>query len=312
MMQKNIFYGSCLLLSVLGFTSCIDEDLSDCPPATKDAEILYKLEVAQDVALGFSDEVHSLHLGFWNSPSTLFREDVIPQESLPADMIFRVTIPVDNYSHVAVANGEKSVDNSYAPYPANLSEALVEQPTSTADIISATGIPAYVGTLQMNMEKGFETDYYEVLLTAASSKYVLHVNRPATLKNMKCYIQGTKQNYAIWNKVWSFSDKVRTDASAFGMHSETVSDFEFYAFPTLIPAMRATPLEPGWWKLYFYSELGDKIVEHIFTIKEPVEPGRVFEATFHVTEQGGEAVDVDAGVEFNPDWKPGGDHDENV
>lgn len=111
-MQKNIFYGSCLLLSVLGFTSCIDEDLSDCPPATKDAEILYKLEVAQDVALGFSDEVHSLHLGFWNSPSTLFREDVIPQESLPADMIFRVTIPVDNYSHVAVANGEKSVDNS--------------------------------------------------------------------------------------------------------------------------------------------------------------------------------------------------------
>ena len=43
MRQKNIFYGSCLLLSVLGFTSCIDEDLSDCPPATKDAEILYKL-----------------------------------------------------------------------------------------------------------------------------------------------------------------------------------------------------------------------------------------------------------------------------
>lgn len=34
MMQKNIFYGSCLLLSVLGFTSCIDEDLSDLNSAT--------------------------------------------------------------------------------------------------------------------------------------------------------------------------------------------------------------------------------------------------------------------------------------
>ena len=311
-MQKNIFYGSCLLLSVMGFTSCIDEDLSDCPPATKDAEILYKLEVAQDVALGFSDEVHSLHLGFWNTPSSLFREDVIPQESLPADMIFRVTIPVDNYSHIAVANGESSTVGAYSPFPSNLSEALVSQPTSTADVISATCIPAYVGTLQMNMKKGFETDHYEVLLTAASSKYVLHVNRPATLKNMKCYIQGTKQSYAAWNKVWAYNEKVRTNASAYGTHGETTSDFEFYAFPTQVSVQRATPLEPGWWKLYLYSELGDKIVEHIFTIKEPVEPGQVFEATFNVTEQGGEAVDVDAGVEFNPDWQPGGDHDENI
>lgn len=311
-MQKNIFYGSCLLLSVMGFTSCIDEDLSDCPPATKDVEILYKLEVAQDVALGFSDEVHSLHLGFWNSPSSLFREDVIPQESLPADMIFRVTIPVDNYSHIAVANGEQSVDGAYSSYSSNLSEALVSQPTSTADVILATGNPAYVGTLQMNMQKGFETDYYEVLLTAASSKYVLHVNRPATLKNMKCYIQGTKQSYAPWDKVWAFNENVRTNASAYGTHGETTSNFEFYAFPTQVPVQRATPMEPGWWKLYFYSELGDKVVEHIFTIKVPVEPGRVFEATFNVTEQGGEAVDVDAGVEFDPDWQPGGDHDENI
>lgn len=296
----------------MGFTSCIDEDLSDCPPATKDVEILYKLEVAQDVALGFSDEVHSLHLGFWNSLSSLFREDVIPQESLPADMIFRVTIPVDNYSHIAVANGEQSADGAYSSYPSNLSEALVSQPTSTADVISATGTPAYVGTLQMNMQKGFETDYYEVLLTAASSKYVLHVNRPATLKNMKCYIQGTKQSYAPWDKVWAFNENVRTNASAYGTHGETTSDFEFYAFPTQVPVQRATQMEPGWWKLYFYSELGDKVVEHIFTIKEPVEPGRVFEATFNVTEQGGEAVDVDAGVEFDPDWQPGGDHDENI
>ena len=309
MMQKNIFYGSCLLLSVMGFTSCIDEDLSDCPPATKDAELLYKLEVAQDVALGFSDEVHSLHLGFWNTPSSLFREVVVPQESLPADMIFRVTIPVDNYSHIAVANGENSADGVYSPFPSNLSEALVSQPTSTADVISATGIPAYVGTLQMNMKKGFETDHYEVLLTAASSKYVLHVNRPVTLKNMKCYIQGTKQSYAAWDKVWAYNEKVRTNASAYGTHGETTSDFEFYAFPTQVSVQRATPLEPGWWKLYLYSELGDKIVEHIFTIKEPVEPGRVFEATFNVTEQGGEAVDVDAGVEFDPDWEPGGDFD---
>ena len=126
---------------------------------------------------------------------------------------------------------------------------------------------------------------------------------------MKCYIQGTKQSYAAWDKVWAYNEKVRTNASAYGTHDETTSDFEFYAFPTQVPAMRATPLEPGWWKLYFYSELGDKIVEHIFTIKEPVEPGQVFEATFNVTEQGGEAVDVDAGVEFDPDWEPGNDFD---
>ena len=152
---ENIFKALLFAAVAVSLSSCIDEDLSDCPPATKEAEILYKLEVAQDVALGFSDEVHSLHLGFWNSPSSLFREVVVPQESLPADMIFRVTIPVDNYSHIAVANGENSADGAYSPFPSNLSEALVSQPTSTADVISATGVPAYVGTLQMNMEKRF-------------------------------------------------------------------------------------------------------------------------------------------------------------
>lgn len=44
-------------------------------------------------------------------------------------------------------------------------------------------------------------------------------------------------------------------------------------------------------------------------MKEPIEAGRVLDATFTITEEGGEAIDVTAGVEINTDWKPGNDYE---
>lgn len=310
--HKNTFYGALLFCSLSGLTSCIDEDLSDCPPPTKEVEITYELEVAQDVALGFSNEVNSLHLGFWTTPTNLYRERIIGKEDLPEDLLFKVTLPVDNYNHIAVANGEQR-NGIYDPFPSLLLDVAVKQDFITKDTISATQSPVYMGTLQMQMKDNFEEEHHEVLLKPVSGKYVLHVNHPKTLKNMKCFISGTKQELACWEQIWKDNDKLVTNASDFATAQEEKTDFSFYAFPTAEREnTKAVENEKRTWKVYFYSQLGEKIVQHVFTLKEPVLSGEVFEATFNVTEQGGEAVDVEAGVQFDPDWQPGNEFETDM
>lgn len=313
MHRNNIFYGSLLLISMSGMTSCIDEDLSDCPPFEKEVDVTYQLEVAQDVDLGFSNDVNSLHLGFWNTPSSLYRERTFSKSEFPENLIFHVTLPVDNYSHVAMANCEQQ-DGSHMPFPKNLADVAFYRTLISQDTIAADAQPAYTGNLVMDMGMNYDNETYRVMLSPVSAKYVIHVNHPSTLKDVRCFIQGTKSGYTGWEQTWLANEKLVTDASRFAQRGgdDMTTGFSFYAFPTLDEvAVRAADAEmqEGWWKLYFYSRLDDKIVQHIFTVKQPVAAGQVFEGTFNVTEQGGESVDVETGVEFDPDWNPGNDFD---
>lgn len=309
--KKNLFYGSLLLCCAGCLASCIDEDMSDCPPFSKEIVITYQLEMAQDVDLGFGTEMESLHLGFWNTPSSLYSERIIPESDLPEDLIFRVTLPVDNYSHIAMANCVQH-DGSHISLGQNLENAAFRRIFVQPDTVMAAEHPGYSGNLVMDMGMNYGDETYRVLLSPVSSKYEIHVNHPATLTGMKCFVQGTKESYLGWGQEWTGSGNTVTDASAFAARetSGESTEFTFYTFPTTgEKVVRSGEMQPGWWKLYFYSELGDKTVQHIFTVKEPVAAGKVFKGTFNVTEQGGEAVDVNAGVEFDPDWKPGNDFD---
>lgn len=314
-MHKNIFYGSLLLCSLWSMTSCIDEDLSDCPPPAKEVDITYRLELSQDVSLGYSNEMNSLHLGFWNTPVSLFRERMMKKEELPANLLFRVTLPIDNYSHVAVVNTAQD-DGTLLPFAEKLTDVAVAMPLIKPDTVSAGRLPVYTGTLRMKMEENHKSENYEVLLKPMSGKFVLHIEHPETLKDMKCLIRGTQQKFSCWEQFWAYDSKLVTDATEFRLQkTPEKTDFTFYAMPTL-PASGGTRVgaapEAGEWKLYLYSTLGEKIIRHVFTIHEAVQPGRVFEATFLVTEEGGEAVDVEAGMEIDTDWKPGNDFEEDI
>ena len=137
------------------------------------------------------------------------------------------------------------------------------------------------------------------------------MNHPTTLANVKCYLSQTKGGFRCWADEYLDHDKMVTDASGF---RKTVSgqcdDFVFYCYPTLGEGVRRYATKTtGTWKLYFYSEFEDKIIQHIFTVTEPIEAGRVLEAEFDITESGGEAVDITAGVEIDTDWKPGNDYE---
>lgn len=312
-MQKKKIYSLLFLPSVLFLSSCIDEDTSDCPPFSKEVVITYQLEVAEDVDQGFSSDINSLHLGFWDTPLSLHTDQLKDKSEFPDDLVFRVTLPVNNYSHIAVANSAQH-DGTFNTYPDKIADAVYRRNYVLTDTVFASVHPAYAGNLVMNMGMNYEDETYKVVLTAVSSKYVIRVNHPSSLKNIRCYISGIKQGHSCWDRTWVENDKLVTDASAHCKESTgEASCFSFYAFPTAeTAATKADGTQEGWWKLYFYSELENKTIQHIFTVKQPVAPGQVFDATFSLTEQGGEAVDVDAGVEFDPDWKPGNDFDIDI
>ena len=92
--------------AALSLTACVDEDLSDCPPNVEMREITvsYQIDLQHGVDPEFEAELLSLHLGFWNSPQNLYRDLVFQPEDMPEELFFKVTLPVDNYDHLAVAN----------------------------------------------------------------------------------------------------------------------------------------------------------------------------------------------------------------
>lgn len=308
MMLGNMKHGSLLLCGLFFMSSCIDEDLSGCPPFSKDIVLSYQLEIAQDVELGFSSDITSLHLGFWNTPVSLTSETFLKENDIPDDLLFSVTLPVDNYSHIAIANDDGKEGN-YTAFGSSLENVVLEGNYLGSDTVSVSDRPVYSGSLSMNMEMNYENERYNVILSTVSSKYIIKVNHPSTLKDIKCYIKGIKQGYYSWNRLWVYSEKLVADATEYVESSEAndFTEYCFYTFPTYGIPSKAGEMQDGWWKLYFYSKLGDKIVQHIFTVKEPVMAGNVFEGTFSITEQSGEAVDVSAGVEIDTDWEPGND-----
>ena len=75
-----------------GFSSCIDEDLSDCPPEEREISILYRIEAEHDVDNGFDAELHDLRLGFWTSPSSLYTEAYIEEKDFHKNVRVRIDL----------------------------------------------------------------------------------------------------------------------------------------------------------------------------------------------------------------------------
>lgn len=297
----------------LSLTACVDEDLSGCPVDVEMREITvsYQIDLEQGLDPEFDARLLSLHLGFWNSPQNLYRDLVFQPEDMPEELFFKVTLPVDNYNHLAVANHNNDpVGGGLHAFDNVLENVAVEETPIAPDTIKALAYPPFTGVLSMKMEEE-ETNHYTVWMSPVVGKVKLHVHHPETMKNIKCYLARTRQGFLCWEGTYINNDRLRTDATDFKVtEAEQLTEFAFYCYPSKNNEVyRKGTVEDTQWKLYFYSEYKNRIIQHIFTVKEPIEAGRVLDATFTITEEGGEAIDVTAGVEINTDWKPGNDYE---
>ena len=70
--------GACMVCA-LSLAACIDEDLSDCPTGVemRDITVSYQIDLQHGVDPEFDDALHSLHLGFWNTPQSLYYDKML-------------------------------------------------------------------------------------------------------------------------------------------------------------------------------------------------------------------------------------------
>lgn len=319
MMMKKFLPLLMVGLSPFLFSACIDEDLSDCPPKEKEVQVDYQIDLSHEIDPDYDVRLQTLHLGFWDSHSHLYKEVYFNEENMPEELVFTVTLPVKNYEHIAIANHDKDgVPGAYEPFPDDISSVHIKESPYAPDTIKALAMPPFVGSEPMYMADEPEKTHYSVLLHPITAKLNIKVHHPQTLKNIRCFIAKTKAGYACWDHVFLMNDKLVTDATDFRETNTegTLTGFSFYAYPTVVhnPTRKTISRQTteGEWKLYFYSDCGDKVIQHIFTVEDVLEAGKVFNGEFVITEQGGESVNVDASVEVDMDWKPGNDFDVDV
>lgn len=305
------------------FASCIDEDLSNCPGPCGDLTIRYVIQQTDSIDLAFDVGIRSLHAGFWASDGTLYEEYILGEDELPADMLFEITLPADDYSHIVTANCERN-DGQHRLFDDDIQAVSFEQPYAGTDTIEAMSRAAYLGTLDIDLNNT-ERTLYEVPLRPMVAKLELTVNYAQTLSNIRCYIGNTKAGWMCWAGTAIDNERLVTDATRLASDvADSTKLYAFYAFPTVAEAFepaaeltaaqpRASEEEAGVWKLYFLSDYQDqdeqKTVQHVFTINEPLRVGEVFRGTFTIDEDGGQYHDVEAGIEVDPDWNPGGSSD---
>lgn len=290
------------------FSACINEDLSDCKPKQQEISLTYQIDLEHDISEGFDDEINSLHLGFWNAPDVLYSEPLFNGEEVPLNHTLKVTLPLDTYWHIATANCGR--EGKHFAYPQEIESFNIVQPTVREDTVKAMSQALYLGKQRMEIER--EDRDFVVTLHPVVGKVVLHVQHAPTLQHIRCYLTNGTQAYYAWTDSWTTNANQVVDVQPF---EKTVTadskDYVFFTMPTLAESVLSRA-DDTCWKLYFYSELNGKTIQHLFRVKQHIEAGRVFEGSFRISEQGGEAIDVVAGVEIDTNWTPGHGFDQDL
>lgn len=306
---ENIFKALLFAAVAVSLSSCIDEDLSDCPLEERTVSIMYKVEVSQQVENDFDATIHDMRFGFWNTPYMLFFEQYIEEKDFPEDNIFEVTLPATDYNHLVIANGTGGTGGQL---PQKLADVCVLPIGISSDTVVGLSRAPFVGKLFMSLEYS-EDAFFTVYLKPVVGYVKLDVSYAAGLENVRCYISGTKAGYNAWHGTWIEHPSLVTDGNMnVADTGENQRQFAFYAFPSSHENTKA-PVADGEWKVYFYAtdKENNEVTQYIFTLYEPLLAGHVFEASFRIGPDEG-WTDAEAGVTINTGWEPGTGYDNEM
>jgi hypothetical protein len=314
---KKYLYIAMMAISVAGWmTSCIDEDLSGCPPPQEDIEIVYRIVLTEQHDSGFYKTIESVHLGFWNGPSSLYSEQTLSEEELPDDMTFRFTLPLQSYSHIAMANCHDDVlGGEHLSFGDYIEDVVIEPVHNDGDTIKAMSVPFYSGTLNLSIDTHMGDTSFKVDLFPAVGKMAITVLHDEEVSDLRVCVQGTKAGFRPWGRDYIEDPDliVLATVADFCTNNEATEKLlEFYTFPTALDdsvQVRKAPAEKDGWTLIFFGEYEGKTVRNAYTIDEQLLPGRIYRNVFqfYVDDD-----NVEAGVEVDVDWKPGSGHDVDI
>ncbi|MGM9805528.1 MAG: hypothetical protein ACI3Z7_03735 [Candidatus Aphodosoma sp.] len=311
-----------LLLSFL--SSCIDEDLSKCKSKDVSVGISYVLGKDAHYDVNFAEEplFLSLHYGFWTENFALYDESELDRAEFPDDMYFPFVLPRDNYTHIAAANAVSASSYRLSAFGGSPASVALSGSFIAPDTMAAFSSPAFCGRVDIAGDTcNCSSHLYVVPMRPVVSRLLLTVNHGADIRDLRVVVGGTKAGYMLYDTLFRSDAALHVLAGKEVMNqiSASQAQFSFYTFPVsvdvsegagqqpLAPAARAG--SPSKWYIVFFAERAGKTVMNRYTVEEELYAGMVYDRTFEFyTDTNG----VEAGVEVDLDWKPGGHHDEEI
>lgn len=309
-----------LIFTLIALSSCIDEDLSKCKSRSVNVEIYYTVEPGVcDADFAVEPMLNSLHTGFWRTGDVLYEENRSASNRFPSDMLFRFTLPHDNYLHLATANADDELN--YVETPFSGGTVSVSGRTLARDTIAALKSPAFAGSVNIAGDTcNCESHLYVVSMMPFVSRMNLTVTHNNGIGNLRAVIEGTKAGFSLRDTLFISNSRLRVvaDNGFVTKISEEESLFSFYTFPITVvddgyvkesDVSQYAPDGKTEWYVSFFAEFEGRTVKNRYAVNSGLYRGEVYDAEFRFYT---DDEDVGVGVEVDLDWKPGGSHDEEI
>lgn len=327
--MKRLFGGGAVLASVVLFTSCIDEDLSDCG---LDYAIDYKMQLSlslqdeldkefvtadervlaemlrEDLDDVLSDRAQQLDLSFYDvDDETLSKHSTMTPNANQLSATFYMD--KGNYHNIALASTSTEEEMNILGH-SDYSSLGLHHPE--ADTVDAHVSALYMGYEQLTVEN--QSGRFFVPLYMQNSVPVLVVNKNnSPARTIGAYVCSTAHGLMCADSVFVYENSpvVRTICNDAG----NLVAYHSVCFPSVDEAeMRSggtSDSEGSLWEMELYTQLPDgKYVKNILYMKEPLQAGMMKVIKVKLTDEGEVVSDnPEVGVSVELDWKPGGDFD---
>ena len=338
-----------LCLSSLLLTSCcmIDEDRSDCGKEIKiDYEMMLVTNMSIEIAnqLGddddqciaaalrqhlsnvFTDFAHDIDLSFYDvkgDSARLFYEQHIMDA---AQRSYSITLPVQDYMHLALANIQDNRLVSLSQDDRCHSSQLAQ--TAVPDTIEPHNTGLFTARQPIKMQEDVDQTFKVRLYMANCAAALVLDPRGIAISNMKVYATGFASDYQICDSSYVFAAHSPVIRSSF-VENDCGNQLCFCTvnFPsrevetpsleegrtdtrTVIETVQpfiAQPGEKSLWEFHAYVTLGDgKTTETILRVKEPLRAGQLKIIKCYLLDDGSVVTNLpEVGISVTLDWKPG-------
>lgn len=322
-----------LLLLTLQSCSLIDDDRSDCENSFS---INYQLKVVSNINLQLSEQLQTstgsqtlatlnsylspilqpttsaVHLSFF--PTDGSEPIHFDRETQGLRTAFSLSIPADNYRHIAVIGQEDPsifIKDNTSAMTTHLTQFL-------NDTVDSHSHAALAGTLDMNVANNANQDW-EIDLYPADASVAVVMKKNPKVTRIRVFLADLATSFtpndSTWH--WEHNSLVRTDAVDI-----TGTDSVAYcgvAFPsrmeapgTIDPDVAAA--KGAVWRVVILSDLPNgTTTRSVLYMAKPLKAGDIRVIRIRVNDDGGVSTsDSNVGASVTLDWKSGGEYNPDI
>lgn len=305
MIWRKIYIGLAGCLSLLLFSSCIDDHFTDCARLS----ILYYIQQS-DGDGAFSDTMSELDMSFYYAGnSRLAYRRFVPEEEMPADHIYRPVLPTERFDHLAIANFTPS---SLAARGKDHRDYRIFHPEG-ADTIDVIETDVYVARKQLSVTH--KEELIKVCLAPCVGKVRLHLNydnAPGVLST-ECFVGGIGSGFICYDSLFVHDRKLTMRMRDAGTDEHNLVMYESTSFPSrdrVVAASRNGVRSEDLWQLDAITKLEDKWIRTTVKFQSPLRAGECLDI-YGVVNPGGDitidALSLDVSISVSLEWKKGDD-----